>query len=198
MRTLRDRQEFSDDDGEAEKLGIHEGRWALFGVVWDAGLALAHLMADFDVEGKRILEVGCGIGLASLLLNERDADITATDRHPEAGRFLAYNTALNEADAIPFVRADWTDDEDALGEFDLIIGSDVLYEVGHAKSLAGFIDRHSRANCETIIIDAKRGQAARFKRAMAEHGYEHHDRTFAEETLSSEFRGKVHGFTRVA
>ena len=37
---------------------------------------------------KRILEVGCGIGLSSLILNRLNADITATDYHPEAEKFL--------------------------------------------------------------------------------------------------------------
>ena len=43
---------------------------------------------------KRILEVGCGLGLASLVLNERSADISATDYHPEVETFLKINTEL--------------------------------------------------------------------------------------------------------
>ena len=40
-------------------------------------------MFEFEIAGKRILEVGCGIGLASLVLNHRPGDITATDHHPQ-------------------------------------------------------------------------------------------------------------------
>ncbi len=50
------------------------------------GEGLALLMLDYDIKGKRILEMGCGIDLASLVLNSRRADITATDRHPQARR----------------------------------------------------------------------------------------------------------------
>lgn len=40
-------------------------------------------MLDYKTEGKRILEIGCGIALSSLLLKEKHADITVNDDHPE-------------------------------------------------------------------------------------------------------------------
>lgn len=85
LRTLRDNQQFSDDEGEAEALGISSAFWPLFGIVWDSGNVLAHLMVEYEIVGLRILEVGCGIALASLVLNHRLADITATDYHPYPG-----------------------------------------------------------------------------------------------------------------
>lgn len=87
VRSLRDNQEFSDDDGIAEALGISSASWPLFGVLWDSGLVLAHQINTREFAGKRILEVGCGLALASLLLNHRKADITVTDYHPEVGAF---------------------------------------------------------------------------------------------------------------
>ncbi len=175
LRTLRDVQEFSDDDGAAEALGISSATWPLFGVVWGAGHALAHLMTDFVLRERRILEVGCGIGLASLVLNDRRADITATDRHPEAGPFLARNVALNGGPKIPFTRAGWADlaggPGAALGRFDLIIGSDVLYEAHHAADLAAFIERHANPVCEVLLVDPGRGHQGRFKRRMEALGY---------------------------
>jgi tRNA1(Val) A37 N6-methylase TrmN6 len=95
LRTLKDRNQFSDPLGEAESMGISSAQWSLFGVVWDSSLVLAHEMAAYAIEGKRILEVGCGIALSSHVLNARHADITATDYHPEAGSFLADNVRLN-------------------------------------------------------------------------------------------------------
>jgi len=173
LRTLRDNQEFSDDDGVAEALGISSATWPLFGIVWPSGQVLAHFMSDFQITGKRILEVGCGIALSSLVLNHRQADITATDYHPEAGNFLQENTALNHAEAIPFLRTGWGDKGDGLGEFDLIIGSDLLYERGHAEMLSDFIDDHARPHCEVIIVDPGRGHHARFSKQMVGMGYSH-------------------------
>ena len=62
-----------------------------------------HFICDFDITGKRILEVGCGIGLASLLLNNRLADVISTDYHPETESFLVENTKLNYGKTIPFI-----------------------------------------------------------------------------------------------
>lgn len=171
VRGLRDTQEYLDEGGAAEALGISSSNWPLFGVVWDASHVLARLMADYEIAGLRILEVGCGLGLAALVLNQRGADISATDQHPEAAAFLKANVELNGGNDIPFVRADWNDEQTSLGAFDLIIGSDLLYERGHAESLSGFIDRHARPRCEVIIVDAGRGNVGRFGRRMAALGY---------------------------
>jgi len=173
VRTLRDKQQYSDDDNVAEKLGISSASWPLFGTVWASGEVLAHLMLDFQIAGKRILEVGCGIGLSSLLLNHRLADISATDYHPEAGNFLAENTRLNKDRDIPFMRAGWGDIDCGIGKFDLIIGSDLLYEPDHAELLSAFINLHAKPHCEVILVDPGRGNAARYSKKMVSLGYTH-------------------------
>jgi predicted nicotinamide N-methyase len=138
IRTLRDTLQFEDINGEAERLGISSATWPIFGVVWPSSCLLARLMLDHHVNGKRVLEVGCGIGLASLILNQRLADITATDYHPETEGFLIHNVKLNDGKKIPFVRTGWADLDDDLGHFDLIIGSDLLYEIKHVDLLSTF------------------------------------------------------------
>ena len=142
--TLRDKQEFHDPTGVAEKLGISSAAWPMFGVIWPSSLVLAHFILDYETGSKRILEVGCGMALSSLLLNKQSADITATDYHPEANKFLQRNALLNHDKAIVFEQVDWTNQNDDLGLFDLIIGSDVLYEDSHIELLANFIKRHSK------------------------------------------------------
>jgi hypothetical protein len=48
-----------------------------------------------DLEGKRILEVGAGLALASLVVHRRGGDITASDYHPLIPDFLKENLRLN-------------------------------------------------------------------------------------------------------
>lgn len=176
IRCLRDKQEFSDPLGEAEALGISSAQWSLFGVIWDSSTVLAHEMQSFDIQHKRILEVGCGMALSSLLLNARHADITATDYHPEAGNFLTENVRLNQGKKIPFLRTGWDNPENALGKFDVIIGSDLLYEKEHIELLSQFINRHARQKCEVIIVDPGRGKHAPFSKKMVALGYSHSQR----------------------
>ncbi|GAB5518447.1 MAG: methyltransferase domain-containing protein [Rhodothermales bacterium] len=171
VRTLRDRQQFADADGAAAALGIGDANWSLFGVIWAAGELLARFMYDYEIEGQRILEVGCGIGLSSLVLNHRLADITATDYHPEAEQFLKANTSLNQLRDIPFVRTNWNDPPTNLGQFDIIIGSDLLYERGHPAQLAAFVNQHANQACTVLVTDPGRGHHGRFSTCMMDLGY---------------------------
>ena len=173
IRTLRDHFQYEDKDNTALKLGIGSANWALFGVVWASSEILARIMHSHDIKGKRILEVGCGIGLASLVLNKRHADVTATDYHPEVENYLLVNTQLNDSKAIPFKRTGWDDNVTDLGLFDLIIGSDVLYEKEQADSLSEFIHQHANSKCKIMIIDPGRKHHSRFSKNMIELGYSH-------------------------
>lgn len=173
LRSLRDNQQYSDPEGIAHDLGISSANWALFGVVWDSSQVLARLMMDFEIKGKRILEIGCGMALSSLLLNRRGGDITATDYHPEAGAFLRANVLLNEDPEIPYFRADWDEPETIHGRFDLIIGSDVLYERSKLAPLARFIDDHALPRCKVVVVDPGRKQQGQFSQRMSHYGFSH-------------------------
>ena len=168
---LADRQQYSDDAGEAEKVGISSAQWPLFGVVWDAGDRLARHLLDIDIEGKRILEVGCGIAVASLVLNRRGANITAMDYHPEVRSFLKRNVELNGDRPIPFVQGSWNDELPELGKFDLVIGSDLLYEQEHAAQLAEFMLRKLAIGGSVILADPGRGYRGRFTRCLEAAGF---------------------------
>ncbi len=195
--TLWDTQQVPDQHPQETAMGISSASWALFGVLWDSGRVLAHLMLDHEVAGLRVLEVGCGVGLASLVLHGRHADVTATDRHPAAGPQLARNVALNNGAPLPFVRADWEDvHDDALGNFDLIIGSDVLYERDHVDQLARFVDRHASPRCEVVVVDAGRGLHPRFTRQLEVLGFSvHHDLPDDLHGVAG-FQGRILGYRR--
>ena len=196
IKTLRDSQEFSDPLGEANALGISSAQWSLFGVLWDSGKVLALVMESYEVSGKRILEIGCGMALGSLLLNSRQANITATDYHPEAGSFLAENVRLNQGQQIPFLRTSWQNQEDGLGKFDLLIGADILYERDHIELLSEFIERHANPKCEIVLVDPGRGNHAAFSKKMLKLGYQHSQETVQESNLERAFKGTILRYKR--
>ena len=197
-RALRDRNQYDDDSGETEALGIPPASWPLYGVVWQAGEVLAKLMSHYDIDSRRILEVGCGFGLASLVLNKRHADITATDIHPGACRNLQYNTELNQDPDIPFLRCAWKDPRDEkIGLFDLIIASDVLFEPGHAIALAKFIELYAKPRCEVLLTDAGRGYGNHFTREMEARGYKQTRlETIAPITNPEKYKGRIQRYRR--
>lgn len=197
LRVLSDKQQFSDPDGHADRLGISSAQWCLFGQLWPAGRLLAQAMQRFDIAGKRVLELGCGIGLASLVLQHRGAEVVASDMHPLAEPFLAYNAALNALPALHYRQLRWDAPLPALGRFDVIIASDVLYEIDHAALLAGVVERHARPDAEVLVTDPGRGNSARFSRLLAARGF-----SLAEERCPMDdrdeppYRGRLLHYTR--
>jgi predicted nicotinamide N-methyase len=166
LRLLSDTQQFADPDGHGARAGVSPAQWSLFGQLWPAGRLLAQAMERFDIAGKRILELGCGIGLASLVLQRRGAEIVATDSHPLAEVFLAYNAALNALPAVHYRQVNWELPLPALGRFDAIIASDVLYERGQAELVAAMVERHALPDAEVLVTDPGRGNSARFGRLL--------------------------------
>ncbi len=197
IRGLKDRQQFADPDGECKKAGICDASWPLFGVLWPSAIVLADLMDVHPTRGLRVLEVGCGLGLASLVSHGHGADITASDYHPVAETFMDENLLLNRLLPIRFARLDWKKIHTALGKFDLIIGSDVLYEPDHPKWLAGFIDRHMADNGRVIIVDPGRRQRLDFSKRMVKNGFTQVPHAVnAALAARLDFTGKVMEYTR--
>lgn len=197
--TLRDKQEFHDPAGVAEGLGISSASWPLFGVIWPSSLVLAHFISGYHTGSKRILEVGCGMALTSLLLNKLHADITATDYHPETERFLRRNAQLNEDRFIAFERVNWATKITRLGLFDLIVGSDLLYEDQHIKLLASFINQHSNPACEVILVDPGRGRKNKLSSEMIGFGFtSSHHKPLQTDYLKQAFKGHILKFERRA
>lgn len=197
--TLRNKQEFYDPKGIAERLGISSATWPIFGIVWPSGLVLANYICTYNTKSKRILEIGCGTALTSLLLNKQNANITATDYHPEVGKFLERNTLLNKDKAISFVRTDWATKNKELGLFDLIVGSDLLYEDEHVDLLADFIQEHAKPQCEVILVDPGRGRKNKLSARMLEFGYSStHSKPEHTDYLDKDFKGYILQFVRLA
>jgi hypothetical protein len=112
IRSLLDRQQFFDPLGEADRMGISSAAWPLFGLLWPSGAQLAARMALRPVRSReRILEIGCGLALASLVSHRRGADVTASDCHPLAESFLKENLRLNDLAPMKYRHGHWGDPE---------------------------------------------------------------------------------------
>lgn len=172
IRSLLNLQQYSDPQGEADMAGISSAGWSLFGQIWPSARVLALEMHTFDLVGKRILEIGAGLGLPSLVIHRREGDITVSDWHPLSQTFLNENLSLNAMGPLKYQTGNWVETNPKLGQFDLIIGSDVLYERQQPGELAVFIDRHAAPSAQIIIVDPNRGNRVDFCREMSGLGYD--------------------------
>ena len=198
LRSLLDRVQFHDPEGEAERAGIPPASWPLFGLLWPSAQVLAGVMCSFEIDGKRMLELGCGLALASLVVHRRGGDITATDCHPLAAEFLAHNLQLNRLPAMKYLHAHWNQPNPLLGRFDVIIGSDVLYDRDQPQALSQFIDRHAQPGVDVLIVDPNRGNQNSFSRKMTELGFSHRARQMRCLPDGTPFKGQLHRYGRVA
>ena len=180
IRSLLDRRQYFDPLGEADRLGISSAEWPLFGLLWPSGVQLAARMALRPIRRhERILEIGCGLALASLVTHRLGGDVTASDCHPLAETFLNQNLHLNRLEPLKYWHAHWGERELPLSQarctiqaqYDLVIGSDLLYEADATPCLAAFIARHSAPLGEVWIIDPDRGNRTAFNRQMGVHGF---------------------------
>lgn len=199
LRSLLDRQQFYDPLGEAEREGISSSAWPIFGLLWPSGRVLAHAMLTYEFGGKRILELGCGLALASLVVHRRGGDITASDCHPLAADFLLENLALNQLPAMKYQTGNWSRINPLLKRFDLIIGSDVLYDRGQPEVLSQFIALHAQPDAEVLIVDPDRGNRVSFNRKMEALGYLHTEtRVTALPGDGSKYKGRLLKYVRAA
>lgn len=204
IRSLLDRQQYYDPKGAAERLGICSASWSLFGMLWPSSIRLASALALRPVNAdEQILEIGCGLALASLVAHRRGANITASDRHPKAKLFLKENLRLNNLSELPFRHGQWGEHplpslEDTGAEllrekYDLIVGSDLLYEPDMPDALALFVNLHAAIQAEVWIVDPNRGYRPAFNRKMQTLGFELISDNILTETDPSQesYRGRL-------
>jgi predicted nicotinamide N-methyase len=98
--------------------------------LWPASIALAAALPD--VAGLRVVELGCGLGVPSLVAAARGAEVTATDWATDAVDLLRENAARNGLELQAEIR-DWR--EPWPDRFDLALAADVLYEQRNVEPL---------------------------------------------------------------
>jgi predicted nicotinamide N-methyase len=99
--------------------------------LWPAATALANALPP-SLSGVRVVELGCGLGVPSLVAAARGAEVTATDWAEDAIELMRRNAARNDLSVRAEVR-DWRDPWPKT--FDLVLAADVLYEQRNVEPL---------------------------------------------------------------
>jgi predicted nicotinamide N-methyase len=130
--------------------------------LWPSGLALAQRLASLPLAGSTVLELGCGLGLPSLVASLCGADVVATDWATDALELLRRNAARNGA-VLATALVDWRDPTKLpAGSFDLLLAADVLYEARYAASLLAAVDRSVGIGGSALVADPGRRHAPSF------------------------------------
>lgn len=179
MTTIRDLDEsidilcehFGEEDQDQS---LAEEHCPYFGVLWEAGIGLSQFLTREMCEGKKILEIGCGLALPSFVATRFGANVIATDFHADVPLFLEKNQIGNQIN-FKYEVMNWRSEiertKNDLGTFDLVLGSDILYESQHplqvAKALIAFLNPGGKI----ILSDPGRAYIQKFISSMRELGY---------------------------
>jgi predicted nicotinamide N-methyase len=156
----RDPEELLDEEAfEADEFLPY---WA---ELWPSGLALARELAAHDLMGKRVLELGCGLGLPAVAAALEGAEVVASDWSEEALAFAALNARRNRA-TIETVRSSWARPDPFLdrGPWDLVLAADILYERRDVPTLTRLLQA---LGSDALVATPERPAVADFLESIA-------------------------------
>jgi predicted nicotinamide N-methyase len=153
-----------------EEFDRNDGRMPYWAVLWPSALALADAVAKGpSVAGRRVLDLGCGLGLAGLAALHRGANVTFLDWEPialEVAQASAWAAGLSSFER---VACDWRSPP-PLAPFDRILGADLLYEARNGPGVAKFLADHLAEGGDAWITDPDRLHAREFPADLAAAG----------------------------
>lgn len=125
-------------------------------LLWDSAVALADELAGMGgLAARQVLELGAGVGLAGLAARAQGAEVVQIDHGPEALELSRRNAARNGLGGIETRLGDWDRWDDA-SHYDLIIGSDILYDVSAHEPVLAILRRNLTAGGTAILADPGR------------------------------------------
>jgi len=144
------------DDLITEADFVKDERLPYWADIWPSSHALAAHVARMDGRGKRALELGCGVGLVMTAAARAGYEPLATDYYEDALEFARYNVWRNTGVHAGTRHVDWRHFPADLGEFDLVLASDVLYEKEYASLVADAYARTLAARGVGLMADPGR------------------------------------------
>jgi predicted nicotinamide N-methyase len=158
---LIDEEEFDKDE-----------RLPYWAEIWPSARALARRLSREDLKGRRAIELGCGVGLATVAALDGGARVLATDYYEAALDFARHNARQNTGREPETALLDWKAPHlDGPGAFDLVFAADVLYEEGSARALAGLVPSLLAPGGEALVADPGRQYEPLFRELVLERGF---------------------------
>lgn len=143
----------------------------LWAKIWPGSLVLGRFLRKFEPQGKTMLELGCGMGILSLVASAYGfGHITATDVNADAINFCkAHILKNNLADKIDARYLDVASPPDNLPQYDIIAASELLYLDDLHRPLLKFINRQLAPKGKALFCTDLARLKPRFQKLAAKY-----------------------------
>lgn len=141
----------------------------LWAKIWEASLVLAdHLASRTPEHGKRILEIGAGMGLVGVVASAFGHRVTMTEYSKDALNFCMANAEENREGRegeLEVASLNWHSPT-LEGTFSMIVGSEVVYAERDFDPLSGLFSRYLQVGGEILLAEGLRATSMEFFRRM--------------------------------
>lgn len=130
-------------------------------MLWPSAIGLSKFILEHAhrFTGKRIVELGCGVGMSGVAAAIAGGMVTQTDYLDGALELATRNASLNSVETTSCL-GDWRDFPAALiDSVDIVIGTDILYERTMHPYLETLLPMFTKRGVPVLIADPIRPQA---------------------------------------
>lgn len=141
--------------------------------LWESSIGLARHVETIGprLKDARILEIGCGFGLAGIVACQMGGRVVFTDAEQEAVRFAQHNADQNSVEAnADFVQMDWNTPCFNC-KFPYILAADVIYEEHHWTPILSLLQNHLSPDGIALFSEPNRGNAIGFFKYIMDNGF---------------------------
>lgn len=163
------------DDLISEADYLRDERLPYWADLWASSEELARYLLEEREALRRggartAIELGCGLGLPSIVASSIGFETLATDYYEDALLFAAHNAERAGVSALRTRMVDWTALPPDLGQFALVLAADVLYEMRYAELVLEVVARTLAPEGVFLLADQGRIALSSFLEAASVRG----------------------------
>jgi predicted nicotinamide N-methyase len=141
--------------------------------LWPSAAALSRFLLENPglLENRNVLELGCGLGLTSMIAHrQRPLHLICTDYENAALELTRKNFELNNLEPPELKLMDWRS-PDFDNEFEIILASDILYEKRFFEPIFSLFEKLLARDGLIILAEPNRSIAREFFMRLKERRY---------------------------
>ncbi len=141
--------------------------------LWPSSLILADWLAlnAETIKGRHCLDMGCGLGLCSLVGQWLGAHVVGMDYEPEALHFARRNATINDVAQPLWTVMDWRTPAVKAHSMDIVWGGDIMYERRFVDPVLAFLDKVLTSDGKAWVAEPGRSVYSHFREALTAQGW---------------------------